>query len=120
MYASLPRVKCTRRKKEGVHATTESTRGAACVYLLLDIDGLPAYLYVSFFPGSAIYPALFLVSAQIRLGVIELRIARFLNFEEEHQKAGGQMGLSGKLGLFLKEVSKELVEVWWMYTRELN
>lgn len=40
---------------------------------------------------------------QIRLGVADLRIVRFLNFDSAEGEQG-PMGLSGKLGVFLREV----------------
>ncbi|PFH37241.1 hypothetical protein BESB_036990 [Besnoitia besnoiti] len=45
----------------------------------------------------------------IRVGVVELRLARFINFEGETGKAGGQMPLTGKLGFFLKELCVQLL-----------
>ncbi|CDJ35609.1 uncharacterized protein EMH_0098630 [Eimeria mitis] len=39
----------------------------------------------------------------IRLHIADLRIVRFLNFDSAGEKQG-PMGLSGKLGIFLREV----------------
>lgn len=47
--------------------------------------------------------AFYTASAQIRLGVADLRIIRFLNFDGAVGEQG-LMGLSGKVGVFLREV----------------
>ncbi|CDI80313.1 hypothetical protein, conserved [Eimeria praecox] len=44
----------------------------------------------------------------IRLHVTDLRIVRFLNFDSAGEKQG-PMGLSGKLGIFLREICVELL-----------
>ncbi|KFG32621.1 MA3 domain protein, partial [Toxoplasma gondii FOU] len=45
----------------------------------------------------------------IRIGVVELRVTRFVSFEGEKGQADAHMGLSGKLGVFLKELCTELL-----------
>ncbi|KEP63978.1 UNVERIFIED_CONTAM: hypothetical protein HHA_235990 [Hammondia hammondi] len=45
----------------------------------------------------------------IRIGVVELRVTRFISFEGEKGQADAHMGLSGKLGVFLKELCTELL-----------
>ncbi|CBZ54604.1 conserved hypothetical protein [Neospora caninum Liverpool] len=45
----------------------------------------------------------------IRIGVVELRVTRFISFEGEKGQADAHMGLSGKLGFFLRELCVELL-----------